>query len=140
MFPTGFRKRYWSAATALLILPLGLGSAYSVSRLSHPDPDMQQLADDAALASVQSLSSSQGQPDQARMDASIAAARAVVSRSQVALRSVSPSTDRMSATVVLAPPTTRAVSATARYLPPSEGNSSQAAVVLPPGEDLRAPL
>jgi hypothetical protein len=103
--------------------------ALTSANLARPDAPLQRLADEAALASVASLASSLGQPDHTRIEASITAARAAVSGSEVELRSVSASPERMtSAVVVMAGQ--RAVTATARYIAPFGGSAPQASADL----------
>jgi hypothetical protein len=141
MFPAGFRKQHWAGLAALLVIPLGIASSVAVLNLPKPDSALQQLADDAALASVDALAETRGQPDPQRIQSSIAAATAVVAKSQNRVGSVSTSPDRLTSTVVVIDPATRAaVSAVARYQPPTERQSSHTSAGLPERPNLRAPL
>ena len=106
---------------AALIVPPGLISAYAMSNHPKANAALQELADNAALAGVNSLASSADQPQEARIAASVAAAKnAVVAKTGV-LYAISPSIDHMTMSVVMDDRGKGSrVSSTAYYIPPSD--------------------
>jgi hypothetical protein len=125
MLSSGFSKRQMVLAVAL-ILPLGLTSAYAISNHAKSNAVLQALADDAALAGVNSLVASVGLPDEKRIEASVAAAKNVVLGVPGTLQIVSTSVDRLALSVVMDDPQSGSrVSSTAQYIPPSDGSYSQ---------------
>lgn len=132
MFPAGFRNRLIGMAAVVVAVPLGFAAAYTASNFACSDAPLQRLADEAALAGVNSLAASVGQPEDQRVEASVAAARQVLSARQSAIRLITTSTDGLKLSVVLNDPENHArASATARYIPPSDGYTAQAAAGLP---------
>jgi hypothetical protein len=131
MLSAGFSKRQ-IVLTVALIVPLGLSSAYAVSNHGKSNAALQALADDAALAGINSLAANVGLPDEKRIEASVAAAKKVISAAPDALHAISTSVDRLALSVVLDDPQSGTrVSSTARYIPPSDGISSQQAATVP---------
>jgi hypothetical protein len=133
MAPAAYRKRLFGVAAVAIAVPLGFALALGTATLSRPDAPLQRLADEAALAGVNALAASQGQPDHSRVSASIEAASKVVSGQPAIIRSITPSGDAMTVAVVLADPDNRAVSsAAARYIAPSDGFAAQTSAELSP--------
>ena len=131
MLPAGFSKRQ-IVLTVALILPLGLTSAYAVSNHAKSNAVLQALAEDAALAGINSLAVNVGLPDEKRVEASVAAAKNVISAAPDALHAISTSADRLALSVVLSDSQSgRRVSSTAHYIPPSDSISSQRAANVP---------
>jgi hypothetical protein len=92
---------------------------------------MQDIADNAALAGVNSLAASTGQPADARSAAAIAAARIVIATQPGIARRLQPSVDGLTMSVVVEDTDrgTRA-SATAQYIPAKDGQPARQAVNL----------
>jgi hypothetical protein len=131
MLPADFSKRQ-IVLTVALILPLGLTSAYAVSNHAKSNAVLQALAEDAALAGINSLAVNVGLPDEKRVEASVAAAKNVISAAPDALHAISTSADRLALSVVLSDSQSgRRVSSTAHYIPPSDSISSQRAANVP---------
>jgi hypothetical protein len=135
MFPAGYHKARWAIAAALIAAPIVVGAAfYAAINSTAPESDLQQVADDAALAGVNALAASIGQPPQKRIDAAVAAASAAVAQSGHEVRKVEASPEQMTSSVTLAEPDGSDVTSTARYIAPSDGSSAQASAGL--GADL----
>lgn len=141
MVTTAFRKRLFGVAAVAIAVPLGFAAALAVAHLDSPDAPLQRLADEAALAGVNALAATQGQPEDRRIAASVAAAGKVVSGQPAIIRSIAPSSDGMIVAVVLSGPNNRAMSsAAARYVAPSEGLAAQTSAGLPAVPASRAPM
>jgi hypothetical protein len=130
MLPCGFRRQV--VLPLALLLALGLASAYAISNHTKSNAALQALADDAALAGINSLAVSTGLPAEKRIEASVAATKDAISGAPAKIQALSTSIDRLTISVVIAD-TKRGtlVSSTARYIPPSDGAPSEAANLLP---------
>lgn len=127
MRPRSFGNRAFAMAAGLT-LSVGLISAYGMSGQTNSAARLQLLADEAALAGVNSLAASPGLPDGKRIELSIAAARNVMSATPAAIEAISPSVDRVALSVVLNDLRSgKRVVATAHYIPPSDGRTSRQA-------------
>lgn len=108
--------------TAGFCLSLTLAAGYAASVDAKKNMRLQEAADNAALAGVNSLATSADQPAEARSAAAIAAAKSAIAGKAGVVRTLSPSVDglTMSVTMEDADKGMRA-SATARYVPPKDG-------------------
>jgi hypothetical protein len=120
-------KRYF-AVILVLGLPLALSAGYAASMDAKANMRLQEVADNAALAGVNSLATNSDEPAEARSAAAIAAARSAIAEKSGLPRILSPSVDglTMSVTVEDADKAKRA-SATARYVPPKDGKPAREA-------------
>jgi hypothetical protein len=110
---------------AASMLSVGLISAYGLSDHINSGARLQSLADEAALAGLNSLVASPGLPDEKRIELSIAAAKNVMSATPDTIEAISPSVERFALSVVLNDLRSgKRVVATAHYIPPSEGRRS----------------
>jgi hypothetical protein len=121
-------KRHLTAVAAVAI-PLAVAS-YAVSVHARTDTRLQDAADSAALAGVNSLAASTGQPAEARAAAAVTAARAAAAQSGI-VRTLQPSVDGLTMSVVMedADKGTQA-SATAKYIPAKDGQPPRQAINL----------
>jgi hypothetical protein len=93
---------------------------------------LQEIADNAALAGVNALAASTGQPADARSAAAVAAAQTAVAGQSGTIRTLQPSIDGLTMSVVVedADKGTQ-VSATARYIPAKDSRPARQAVNMP---------
>ena len=125
-------KRMAVAAAALV--PICLVLALQANTYSA-NARLQELADSAALAGVNSLASSAGQPDSERRATSIAIARDVVSARPNTVSEIKPSPESSKMSVVVRDTALgKQASSAATYLPPSAGAPTRhtSNMVLPP--------
>ncbi|WP_439925440.1 hypothetical protein [Nitrobacter sp. JJSN] len=117
------------ALMAALILSLTSATGYAVSIHAGTDPRLQDLADNAALAGVNSLAMNVDQPADARSAGAIAAARTVIASQPGVVQRLQPSVEGLTMSVVVedADKGLRA-SATAKYIPAKDNRSVQRAV------------
>uniref|UniRef100_Q07M96 Uncharacterized protein n=1 Tax=Rhodopseudomonas palustris (strain BisA53) TaxID=316055 RepID=Q07M96_RHOP5 len=142
MSPAGFSKRF-VGGIAMAALTLAIGTALVAVNWSRPQARLQQIANDAALAGVNALVESVGQPGAERIRTSVAAAQAALADRSGALRSLSGSAEELTLSVVLVDPRAGAqAAARAIYQPPSDGVAAQDSAALRTsfGPNVRAPL
>lgn len=126
MVPANLQKRH--LALILALSAFALTSAHAVSAHSRATAQLQELADNAALAGVNALAGSADQPQDARLATAIAAAKNVMTARPGMNPTMSSSIDRLTMSVVLDDIAKGThVTATAHYIPPSDGRSSQQA-------------
>ncbi|MGN6116086.1 MAG: hypothetical protein ACTHN2_11275 [Nitrobacter sp.] len=115
--------------TAALGLSVAAAACYAASVHARTNTQLQDAADNAALAGVNSLAASAGQPADARSAAAMAAAR-TAARSGI-IRVLQPSVDGLTMSVVMedADKGTQ-VSATATYVPAKDGRPPRQAINL----------
>lgn len=124
-----FFGRQSFALTAALGLSVAAAACYAASVHARTNTQLQDAADNAALAGVNSLAASAGQPADARSAAAMAAAR-TAARSGI-IRVLQPSVDGLTMSVVMedADKGTQ-VSATATYVPAKDGRPPRQAINL----------
>jgi PleD family two-component response regulator len=115
----GAYSRY--VVSGLALLSLVALAAPSVALKSHSlrNKGLQELADTAALAGVNSLVATNNQTDEARIHASVSAAHKVLSIKPDVVTTVSPSIHQLSVAVLLKDTSNSRISAVAYYIPPS---------------------
>ena len=124
-----FFGRQSFALTAALGLSVAAVACYAASVHARTNTQLQNAADNAALAGVNSLAASAGQPADARSAAAMAAAR-TAARSGI-IRVLQPSVDGLTMSVIMedADKGTQ-VSATATYVPAKDGRPPRQAINL----------
>lgn len=116
---------------ALLALPLAAVTIYAGTTRANGDPALQRIADEAAIAGVHALASSDHRTEAGRLAASTVAARRVIGDRRAMIRTVTPSHDQLTVAVELIDPATNAqATATARYVAPSIGLAPQKAAAV----------
>lgn len=127
MTGTSLRK-YRVGVIALAALLLAGATSYVVTqqKTAASDAKLQELADNAALAGVNALATTEGQTDAKRLEAANTAVRkAIASRAEL-VPIISPSIDEMKMSVALTTSNTgrgAAFTATARYVQPGSAVS-----------------
>ncbi|MGP9812643.1 hypothetical protein ACTZWT_14120 [Rhodopseudomonas sp. NSM] len=116
---------------ALLALPLAAVTIYGGTTRANGDPPLQQIADEAAIAGVHALASSDHQTAAGRAAASSVAARRVIGDRPAKILAVTPADEELKVSIDLLDPATNAqATATARYVPPSTGLAPQKAAAV----------
>lgn len=125
-----FFGRQSFALTAALGLSVATVACYAASVHARTNTQLQDAADAVALAGVNSLAASAGQPADARSAAAMAAARTAAAQSGI-IRVLQPSVDGLTMSVVMedADKGTQ-VSATATYVPAKDGRPPRQAINL----------
>lgn len=126
-----FFGRRRSALMAALGISVGALACYAASVHARPNTQLQDIADNAALAGVNSLAASAGQPADARSAAAMAAARTAAAAQSGVIRTLQPSVDGLTMSIVMedVDKGTR-VSSTARYIPAKDGQPARQAINL----------
>lgn len=127
---TLFRTRNL-ALMAALILPFMAAHCYAMWVPAGTNTRLQEMADDAALAGVNSLATNTNQPADMRSAEAIAAARTVIASRPGIVRNLQPSIEALTMSVVVEDKGLRA-SATASYIP-AKGNQPARQAVHPHG-------
>ena len=124
-----FFGRQSFALTAALGLSVATVACYAASVHARTNTQLQDAADNVALAGVNSLAASAGQPADARSAAAVAAARTAAQSGII--RVLQPSVDGLTMSVVMedADKGTQ-VSATATYVPAKDGRPPRQAINL----------
>jgi len=124
-----FFGRQSFALTAALGLSVATVACYAASVHARTNTQLQDAADNVALAGVNSLAASAGQPADARSAAAMAAARTAAQSGII--RVLQPSVDGLTMSVVMedADKGTQ-VSATATYVPAKDGRPPRQAINL----------
>lgn len=117
------------ALMAALILSFTSATGFAVSIHAGTDTRLQDLADNAALAGVNSLATNVDQPADVRSAGAIAAARTVIASQPAIIQRLQPSVEGLTMSVVVedADKGMRA-SATATYIPAKDDRQAQRAV------------
>ena len=126
-----FLSKRHLALIAALTIPFAVSACYAVSVHAKAHTRLQEVADNAALAGVNSLAVSADQPADARSAAAIAAARTVIATQSGVTGKLQPSVDGLTMSVIMedADKGTR-VSATARYIPAKDAQPARQAANL----------
>lgn len=124
-----FFGRQSFALTAALGLSVATVACYAASVHARTNTQLQDAADNVALAGVNSLAASAGQPADARSAAAVAAARTAAQFGII--RVLQPSVDGLTMSVIMedADKGTQ-VSATATYVPAKDGRPPRQAINL----------
>jgi len=124
-----FFGRQSFALTAALGLSVATVACYAASVHARTNTQLQDAADNVALAGVNSLAASAGQPADARSAAAMAAARTAAQSGII--RVLQPSVDGLTMSVIMedADKGTQ-VSATATYVPAKDGRPPRQAINL----------
>ena len=124
-----FFGRQSFALTAALGLSVAIVACYAASVHARTNTQLQDAADNVALAGVNSLAASAGQPADARSAAAVAAARTAAQSGII--RVLQPSVDGLTMSVIMedADKGTQ-VSATATYVPAKDGRPPRQAINL----------
>jgi hypothetical protein len=124
-----FFGRQSFALTAALGLSVATVACYAASVHARTNTQLQDAADNVALAGVNSLAASAGQPADARSAAAVAAARTAAQSGII--RVLQPSVDGLTMSVIMedADKGTQ-VSATATYVPAKDGRPPRQAINL----------
>jgi hypothetical protein len=115
------RQRAGVIAIAAMLLAGATSFAIAQQRTATADAKLQALADEAALAGVNALASTEGQADAKRYEAANAAVRNVIAARGEIVPIVSPSIEEMKMSVALSTNSTGrgpALTATAHYVQP----------------------
>jgi hypothetical protein len=127
MTGTTFRKHRVSVIAMAAILLAGATSfAVAQQRTAAADARLQALTDNAALAGVNALAATAGQPDAKRIEAANAAVHKVIASHREIMPIIAPSIDEMKLSVALTTSRTGrgpAFTATARYMQPGSSLS-----------------
>jgi len=124
-------QRHLALVTALAV-PFAVSACYAVSVHANPNTRLQEVADNAALAGVNSLAASADRPADARSAAAIAAARTVIAAQSGMTGKLQPSVDGLTMSVIMEDTDNGArVSATARYIPAKDGQPARQAANMP---------
>jgi hypothetical protein len=109
---------------AALALPFAAGACFALSVHAGTSTRLQDIADDAALAGVNSLAANIDQPADVSSAEAIAAARAVIASQPRVIQRLHPSVDALTMSVVVEDADKgMQASATARYVPAKDGRS-----------------
>lgn len=128
MSHTLLNRRRHLALVAALAIPFTAAACYAASVHAGTTTHLQDVADNAALAGVNSLAASTGQSADARSAAAIAAAQTVVAEQQGVVRTLLPSVDGLTMSVVMEDPAGgKRVTATAQYIPAKDGQPARQA-------------
>jgi hypothetical protein len=121
MVPNFFDKRSF-AKMAAMTLPFVTAACLALSIRAGASTPLQDIADDAALAGVNSLAANADQPADVRSAKAIAAARTIIASRSGIVQRLQPSIDGLTMSVVMedAGKGTR-VSAIAKYIPAKDG-------------------
>ncbi|MBS0529085.1 MAG: hypothetical protein JSS22_06810 [Proteobacteria bacterium] len=119
------------ALIAALAVPFTVSACYAVAVHAGTNTQLQEVADNAALAGVNSLAASAEQPAGARSAAAIAAAKTVIAANSGIVRSLQPSVDGLTMSVTMEDMDKGTqVSAIARYIPAKDGQTPRQAANL----------
>lgn len=128
MTGTSFRK-YRVGIVAMATLLLAGAASYAMTQRSSASAEaqLQELADNAALAGVNALAATEGQAEATRFEAASTAVRKVIASRSEVVPIISPSLDDMTMSVALTTTnntgTGPAFTATARYVAPGSAVS-----------------
>lgn len=114
-----FRMRMTTNAGLILLAACSV-EAVADRMATHSDARYQETADRAALAGVNALAATDGQPETDRIDAATRAANAVMSSRGSVATETAASTGQMSMRVSLTSKHGTPLQATARYIAPGE--------------------
>ncbi|GAB1716209.1 MAG: hypothetical protein NTAFB05_12510 [Nitrobacter sp.] len=116
-----FNKRSF-AVMAAMALPFVAATCFALFIRAGANTPLQAIADDAALAGVNSLASNTDQPADVRSAEAIAAARTIIASRSGIVQRLQPSIEGLTMSVVMedADKGTR-VSAIAKYIPAKDG-------------------
>jgi hypothetical protein len=113
-----FFNRRGLAVMAAMALPLVATACFALSIRAGANTPLQDIADDAALAGVNSLAGDTDQPADARSAAAIAAARTIIASRSVIIPKLHPSIEGLTMSVVVEDADTGTrISAIAKYIP-----------------------
>jgi hypothetical protein len=123
MADTFFRRRNL-ALMAAMALPLAGVTGFALSIHAGANTHLQEIADDAALAGVNSLAANIDRPADVSSAEAITAARTVIASQPALIQRIQPSVDGLTMSVVVEDAGNRMqASATARYVPAKDGRS-----------------
>jgi phosphotransferase system HPr-like phosphotransfer protein len=120
------------AVIAALTASAAVTACYAASIHARTSTHLQEIADNAALAGVNALAASTGQPADARSAAAVTAAQSVATGQSSTIRALQASADGLTMSVVMedADKGTQ-VSATARYIPAKDSRPARQAINMP---------
>jgi hypothetical protein len=123
MVDTFFRRRRL-ALMATMALPFAAAAGFALSIHAGANTRLQDIADDAALAGINSLAANIDRPADVSSAEAIAAARTVIASRPAIVQRLQPSVDGLTMSVVVEDAGNRMqASATARYVPAKDGRS-----------------
>ena len=113
-----FFNRRGLAVMAAMALPFVAAACFALSIRAKANAPLQDIADDAALAGVNSLAGDTDQPADARSTAAVAAARTIIASRSGIIPRLQPSIERLTMSVVMEDVDTGTrISAIAKYIP-----------------------
>ena len=117
------------ALVAAVAFPFVVSACYAVSIHARTNTRLQDIADNAALAGVNSLAAHTDQPADARSAAAIAAARTIIETQPGIARRLQPSVEELTMSVIVEDidKGTQA-SATAKYIPAKDSQPARQAI------------
>ena len=110
---------------AALALPFAVSACYAMSIHARTNTRLQDIADNAALAGVNSLASNTDQPADARSAAAIAAARTIIATQPGIVQKLQPSVEELTMSVVVEDIDKGPGLAPARYIPAKDSQPGQ---------------
>jgi hypothetical protein len=126
-----FLSKRCLALIAAFAMPVAITACYAASVHARTSTHLQELADNAALAGVHALAATAGMPEDARSAAAIAAAQTVVAGQSGVVRTLQPSVDGLTMSVIMEDSDKgMQVSATAKYIPAKDSQPARQALNL----------